>query len=129
MNTHRDPRELAIDLLDRSRTNVQVTAVLSDSHGIFSWGWNHTDGKRGVHAEEHAIERANKKRLTGAKLTVTGRRKRSKNFVCARPCDYPRRDGSRSLPCMELAKKYSIAVVEYTDKDGSWKVEEPLPPN
>jgi len=122
LNAHRDPRELAVDLLDRSPTNVQVAAVLSDSDGIFSWGWSHGNGKCGVHAEEHAISRANKKRLLGAKLTVAGRRKRNKNFVCARPCSEPRRDVPNRKPCMELIRKYSIRVVEYTTKDGNWEV-------
>lgn len=38
MNTSRDPRELVVDLLPRSSCAVQVAAVITDRHGIFSWG-------------------------------------------------------------------------------------------
>jgi pyrimidine deaminase RibD-like protein len=122
LNTNRDPREVAIGLLNRSIAKVQVAAVLSDSRGIFSWGWNYSIGERGVHAEEHAIARANKKRLAGSKLTVAGRKKKSKSFVYARPCSKPRRDAPTGAPCLELVRKYSIGTVEYTTKDGTWEL-------
>lgn len=111
MNTHRDPRELVIDLLNRSPAKVQVSAVLSDNYGIFSWGWNFGNGDRGIHAEMHAINRANKNRLRGAKLTVAGRRKRTRKFVYSKPCD----------SCMDLVFKYGIRIVEYITKDGNWE--------
>ncbi len=118
MNTNKSPRELALDLLVRSTTRVQVAAVLSDRHGIFSWGWNHGDGNRGVHAEEHAFGRANKKRLAGARLTVAGRW-RTGRFVYARPCAW--RDDSDAA-CIELARKYGIKTIEYTTRNGDWEI-------
>lgn len=88
MNTKQDPRELAVALLNRSRCSVQVACVIADSYGVFAWGWNHTgsDGL-GLCAERHALSRANRSRLKGATLYVVGRRKKSKSFVNAKPCD------------------------------------------
>ena len=86
MEKNLTPRELALDLLDRSSCNVQVAAVLSDNHGIFAWGWNHNPTNpnkiKGIHAEAHAISRSNKKRLENAVLTVAARRKRAVLNYC-----------------------------------------------
>ena len=113
MNTKKTARELAIDICERSRCRVRVGAVLSDSHGIFAWGWNYSlcDGKdgTGMHAEVHAILRANRKRLRGARITVFG--KRRKNFVCSKPCEQ----------CSVFIEKYKIGIVEYISKNGEWK--------
>jgi len=71
-------------LMGRSRCHVQVAAVLADRHGIFGWGWNSSgwDGY-GLHAEAHALQRANRKRLAQATMWVVARRKRSGNPVTA----------------------------------------------
>src|SRR3989338_9551886 len=113
MNTHRDPRELAVVLLSRSSCGEQHAAVLSDDHGIFSWGWNHARSSGGFHAEEHAVERANKARLRGAMLTIAGMREKNGNWLCARPCER-KKPVSRSVrkhSCMELLKKHGIKKV------------------
>ncbi len=92
-----------------------MAAVLSDSRGIFAWGWNHlgVDGESGIHAEQHAIMRANPKRLKGARLTVIGKHRHNKNFVYARPCEEI---------CMALAKKQDIGIIEYLTKSGTWEI-------
>ena len=81
------PAELAMDLLGRSQCSVQVTAVLADNHGIAAWGWNSSGLGYGLCAERHCLSRANRRRLGGATMWVVGRRKKSKNYVNARPCD------------------------------------------
>ncbi|OHB21372.1 MAG: hypothetical protein A2939_05065 [Parcubacteria group bacterium RIFCSPLOWO2_01_FULL_48_18] len=115
MNKNRTARDFVIDIASRSPCRIRVAAVLSDNHGIFSWGWNHPapDGS-GVHAEEHAISRANRRRLKGSRLTVFGARRKNEAPVTARPCkDF----------CLLLALKYGIAVIEYGTKSGTWIVE------
>lgn len=124
MNTKKPARDLALDLLERSPCAVQVAAVITDSSGkIFSWGWNHVveDGA-GKHAEVHAIGRANKRRLQGATITVAGRRRKSGNFLCARPCEViqlTQRTAHASL-CMDILKKHGIETIEYTTHSGVW---------
>lgn len=124
MDTKINPQQLALDLLKRSTCRVQVAAVVSDKHGIFSWGWNHraADGS-GVHAERHAILRANKARLYGARLTIAGKRKKSGGAVCARPCEQirPETRAFGKSCCMELARKHGIETIEYFTKSG-WEV-------
>ena len=123
MNTHRDPRELAVDLLDRSSCKIQVAAVLWDASGIFSWGWNHErNGNEGEHAEEHAIKRANPKRLRGGRLTVAARRKKNGQFILARPCAKERRDAPWARPCLEICHSVGLRLAEFTNKGGGWEV-------
>lgn len=116
VNTRVGARKLALKLLLRSRCRVKVAAVLSDDRGIFAWGWNHlgTDGRSGVHAEQHAVMRANPKRLNGACLTVAGRHgiQQKKNFVYARPCEDI---------CMPLVEKYQIRKIEYLTNSRVWE--------
>lgn len=106
-----------IDLLNRSSCKVKVAAVLSDKRGIFAWGWNSSgqDGN-GMHAEEHAFYRANRKRLHGATLTVASIRVGRGAFICSRPC---------ATRCMKLANKFKIGHIEYITHGGSWQVIEP----
>lgn len=106
----KDPRELAETLLNRSTCSVQVAAVIEDSHGIHSWGWNHSGKGFGQHAEAHAFERANGKRLWLSTIYVAAIRKRNGNPVIAKPC----------VNCQKLLDKYMITV-KYRDKDGMWK--------
>jgi tRNA(Arg) A34 adenosine deaminase TadA len=114
MNTRLSPRELALALLQRSTCNVRVGAVLSDRKGIYAWGWNFGESsmpfRRGTHAEEHAIRRANRKRLQGSTITVAGMR-RNGHFVYSKPC---------AEICLPLCKKHGIEVIEFVDKSGTW---------
>jgi tRNA(Arg) A34 adenosine deaminase TadA len=117
MNKSKVPKELVLDILKRAGTNVQVGAVITDKHGIFSWGWNHTEnwtapagGGTGVHAEVHAISRANPKRLKGATIYIAGIRTRNNKVVESKPCP----------ACMHWIRFVGISRVIYLDKD-SWK--------
>ena len=113
MNTKCSPRELAIELcLRRSSCQVQVAAVISDKKGIFSWGWNNNGNGKGLCAEKHAILRSNRSRLKGSVLTVAGRRKKSGNWVEAKPCV--------KRHCWSLVIKYGFKKVEFTMKTGEW---------
>lgn len=107
-----DPRQLVIDLLPRSICSVQVAAVIADSHGILSWGWNNVGEGYGQHAENHAIWRANKRRLAGAAtIYVASRRMRGfgPKAINSRPCE----------ECMKLIGKYDLDVV-FRAADGEW---------
>lgn len=104
-----DPRQLAIDLLNRSECAVQVAAVIADRHGIFSWGWNSVGTGLGEHAEAAAIRRANKKRLSGATIYVAGRRKKSRNPVLSKPCEH----------CEAIIRAWGV-VFSYRDNEGEW---------
>jgi pyrimidine deaminase RibD-like protein len=106
----RDPRELVIDLLPRSICSVQVAAVLADSFGIFSWGWNSVGSGTGEHAEAAAVRRANKRRLEGATLYVASRRKRNSKTINSKPCD----------ECSLIIRSWNLKVV-YRDADGTWR--------
>lgn len=113
MNTKCLPRELAKELcIRRSTCQVQVAAVISDKYGIFSWGWNNSGNGNGMCAEKHAIMHANRKRLRGAVLTVAGRRKKSRNWVEAKPCV--------KRHCWSLVIKYRFKKVEFTTRTGDW---------
>lgn len=117
MNTRKTPRELARDLSARAAGKYHMASVLSDSHGIFAWGWNYPVriGEKGidsVHAEEHAIKRANPRRLPGSILTVYGEKDTGK-LLLSRPC---------KERCEALAKKHGVAKIEYSSPDG-WRVE------
>lgn len=107
------PQELAVDIMGRSKCAVQVGAVVADRHGIFSWGWNY-DGPNGMglHAEEHAINRANHRRCEGASIYVAGQRKRNWRKVEAKPCDN----------CMQRIVASGIKRVYWRGKDGNWKM-------
>lgn len=115
MNTKVLPRELALDLCERSTCRWQMAAVLSDARGIFAWGWNHMlkdapEVGAGMHAERFAIMmRANRKRLQGARLTVAG--KRGVRDILSKPCPQ----------CFALAIKYKIKTIEYLTKEGTWE--------
>lgn len=79
---------------------------------IFSWGWNHSgkDGM-GMHAEEHAISRANRKRLINSTIYTAGERRRSGNIVSSFPCE----------SCLATIVKVGIGRIVYRDKNGEWK--------
>lgn len=112
MNTKIDRRQLAVDLCYRSSCRIKMAAILSDKVGIFSWGWNNPGPEGfGTHAEEHAINRANRKRLKGATITVAGFRDRT--IVFARPCEER---------CLPLLKRLGIKEVEFLDKGANWRI-------
>ena len=117
MNTRRFARNLVLDLCGRSICKVRMAAVLSDSHGIFGWAWNHAgrDGS-GTHAEEELLrfKKINRARMRGATLTVAGYRGKAKNPVLSRPCE---------VFCLPLAQKCGIRIIEYLSKDGHWVTE------
>lgn len=105
-----DGRTLATEILSRSVCSVQVGAAIGDDRGIFSWGWN-SCGPSGMGqcAEQHAILRANKKRLRGANIYVAGMRKRNGKLVTSMPC----------AKCAALIKKWQLEV-RWREADGSW---------
>lgn len=110
MDTHRDPRELVLDLLPRSTCAVMVAAVIADNHGIFSWGFNHSgfDGL-GCHAEIEAIRRSNRKRLEGATIYVASVRRRNGKTINSRPCD----------SCDRVIKKWGLHIM-FRNAVGLW---------
>jgi deoxycytidylate deaminase len=112
MNVKVDPTELAEALISRSTCYVKVAAVIEDAHGVLSWGWNSVGEGFGKHAEAHAIERANKKRLEGATIYVAGTRKRNLKPVNSTPCE----------ECMKLINKWGITDVWFRDNDNVWKL-------
>jgi tRNA(Arg) A34 adenosine deaminase TadA len=112
VNTQKDPRELVIALLTRSVCAVQVAACIEDIEGrILSWGWNSSGPNgMGMHAECHAISRANRKRLNlTTALYVAAVRRKNNRIVTARPC----------VGCMLLIQKYHMPVY-YRDGTGTW---------
>ena len=94
MNTQIDPTALALKIALRSspgpNNRYQIGAVIVEWGGrILSWGWNHPHEdrhKRSVHAEEHALARANPRRLNNAAIYVAGLRSGTGRIITARPC-------------------------------------------
>lgn len=116
MNTRVDRRELAITLCNRSQCYIKMAAVCSDRNGIFAWGWNSSGKGYGQHAEEHAVQRANRKRLVGCTVTVAGKRPRGdgKNrwrFVFSAPC---------KERCWPMLVRLGVKTVEFIHSDGKW---------
>lgn len=105
------PKQLAIDISERSNCRVKVGAVLVDKKGIFSWGWNHAGDGYGCCAELHAIRRANPKRLEGSTIFVWGKHRKTNNPVPAMPCKVCQKD----IFC------FGIKTVIWNDKDRGWK--------
>lgn len=105
--------QLAVDISARSGCSVQVGAALVDANGIFAWGWNSVgfDG-HGLHAEAHAILRANKKRLAGATIYVSSTRRRNNKIVTSKPCE----------DCQKLLNKWNIKAI-WRDNNGNWSEE------
>lgn len=96
-----DGAQLASEILSRSSCSVQVGAAIADKHGIFSWGWNSVGTGFGIHAEAHAISRANKKRLRGALLFIASVRQRNGKIVTSKPC----------VECQRLIDKHKLRVM------------------
>lgn len=106
------PIEICLALLSRSRCAVQVSAVISDNHGIFAWGWNNSGSSGyGIHAEIHAVTRANRSRIPNAILWVSARRKKNGRTVTARPC-------SECQPHLQGSKGFKHIM--YRDGNGVW---------
>ena len=107
----KDPKEICLKLLKRSKCTVQVAAVLVDKdQRIHAWGWNY-EGQDGFgeHAEIHCLKRANFKRVKKSTMYVASRRKKSSNPVNSKPC----------AACWPLVQ--NCAAVVYREKDGTWK--------
>lgn len=105
-----DVKELASDILARSGCSVQVGAAIEADGHIISWGWNSPgfDGY-GLHAEAHAIMRANRKRLRGATIYVASIRRRNLRLVTSKPC----------AACQKLIDKWDLRVV-WRNNNGEW---------
>ena len=106
-----DPKELAESILERSVCQVQVGAVITDKHGIISWGWNSSgaDGL-GICAERHAILRANRNRLKGAEIYVAAVRVRNGKVLNAFPCK----------ECQGYLERYKIHRIHWRTDEGKW---------
>ena len=113
MNMRLGERALAEYFAKRSGCKVQVGAVLSDNWGIFKGSWNHPGPNcRGAHAEAEALKRVNRRRLRGAKIIVAAFR--NGKMILARPCEEI---------CLPLLKKYNLTIMEYSTKEGVYKIE------
>ncbi len=102
------PKQLAIDISERSICRVKVGACIADKHGIYSWGWNTLGNGFGCCAETHALLRANRKRLAGSKIYVAGYHKKTKNPCPAKPCQN----------CTRLITAAGIKQVYWHGKEG-----------
>lgn len=77
--------ELVKIIANRSPCSVKVGSIIYDSHGIFSWGWNHSGNTGyGLCAERHAISRSNRRRLKGAHIITISMRRN--NLITSFPC-------------------------------------------
>ena len=120
MNRNRIPEELAKDLAGRSPADYQHGAVIFDHKGIFAWGWNHQSddkvhGDFSVHAERHAIFRAQRsrnlrQRLIGATMVVYGQKKSNGHVLCSLPC----------LSCIKAIRDSGIVKVRYSSDSNNW---------
>ena len=107
-----DPRRLAIDILARSICSVQVGAAIVDISGrIISWGWNSVGAGMGMHAEHHAIRRANKRRLEDATIYVASQRHKNGKAIGSCPCG----------DCMERIRSAGITGIYYRLANGTWE--------
>lgn len=89
-----------------------MAAVLSDPQGrIVSWGWN-IGGSRPLHAEIHALSRANPRRVLGSTLYLVGRRAKSGNWVQAFPC---------RKKCLVFVRTRGVRQIVWLNKEGAWK--------
>lgn len=105
------PKQLAVDISERSNCRVKVGAVLADKKGIFSWGWNNMGDGLGCCAERHAIARANPKRLKGSSIFVWGTHRKTGNPIPAKPC----------RQCESFIIFYGIKTVHWNYKDKGWR--------
>lgn len=113
MNTRRPATDLALDILSRSTYKIsKLGAVIYDNFGIISWGWNHwylNDGNYDtpptIHAEVHAITRANRKRMRGSIMVIACKMRSEKNVHLAMPCE----------KCMKRIIKVGIKKIIFTN--------------
>ena len=105
-----NPIEIALAMVSRSTCNVRVGAVIWDSAGIISWGWN-SAGPSGMGqcAEIHALLRANRSRLANSSIAIAGKRKAS-TVVTSFPCE----------KCFARLQKYKLSTVYIEQKDSQW---------
>lgn len=111
MNKTNGAKQLATEILARSRCSVQVGAAIADDYGIISWGWNGPgfDGF-GLHAERHAILRANKRRLPGATIYVASVRGKNGKIVMSKPCP----------ECQQSIDNWGLKV-KFRNARGEWE--------
>lgn len=102
-------KQLAIDISARSLCSVQVGAAIEDNNGILAWGWNSVGGGFGMCAERHAILRANKRRLPGARIYIASIRGRNGKVVPSKPCE----------SCQRLIDKFELQVT-WRQSNGQW---------
>ena len=95
--------QLAIDILERSTCNVKVGAAIEDKDGrLISWGWNSAGPTGlGLHAECHAIQRANRRRLHYGTIYVASVRTKHGKPINSFPCE----------ECYKLIVKYKMRIV------------------
>lgn len=107
----RSPLEPIIEkVIQRSRCRVQVAAIIVASNDdIIQLGWNNMGTGLGIHAECHAISRADKERLPGATIYVAAKRRDRRKSTLAKPCE----------ACQALIDKWGLRVV-YRDGEGIW---------
>lgn len=98
--------------MSRSTCSVRVGACLVDEYGrIFSWGWNSMGPHGlGLHAEAHAICRANHQRLLNSTLYVASVRARNNLSVTSKPC----------IGCQILMQNLHIHRALWREKDNTW---------
>lgn len=102
MIKNKDYKELTRMIALRSSCKVQVGAIIYDSYGIFSWGWNHAGPTGlGMHAEVHAIKRANPTRLIQATILVYAIRKN--RVIISQPC----------FNCTKRIEKFNLRAIFY----------------
>lgn len=102
-------RELCELIAKRSICQIQVGALIYDSHGLVSWGWNHSGHHGfGCHAEHAAITRANRKRLRNSSITVVSIRRGK--FICSFPCP----------TCFRRIQIAQIKFVECNNHNREW---------
>lgn len=111
MLTRCNPIKVAQYVARRSTSHAryQIGAILTDQRDrIFSWGWAHPhNGKSSIHAEEHAIRRANPARLRGSTVIVAGYRVGTDRLICSRPC----------IRCHQRLQSVGVRKVIYSDYD------------
>jgi deoxycytidylate deaminase len=110
---NKTPELLAQEIASRSNCRVQVGAVIYDSKGIISWGWNHIGTGTGQHAEAFALSRANRKRLDRSSIAVFGIQKRNGIWVFSKPCKR----------CMQSLQSCGIKTIVYSTKEYQFKKE------
>jgi tRNA(Arg) A34 adenosine deaminase TadA len=110
------PEALALWIARRARDapRYQMGAVIVDARGhrlAWGWCWRGAVG-RSMHAEAHALTRANRARLPGSTIWIAGIRKGTGRVILARPC----------ATCAQRILVNGLARVVYSTPTG-WREE------